>query len=44
MGDKDHSDHLRRTTSERLADTDRELWAAGIEPGDSILYQKPQEP
>lgn len=44
MGDKDHSDHLRRTTSERLADTDRELLAAGIEPGDSILYQKPQQP
>jgi hypothetical protein len=32
---------LRRSTSERKADVDEELTAAGIEPGDPRLYQPP---
>ena len=32
---------LRRSTSERKADTDAELAVAGIEPGDPRLYQPP---
>jgi hypothetical protein len=39
IADDRHS--LRRSTSERKADVDEELTAAGIEPGDPRLYQPP---
>ncbi|MGH8924687.1 MAG: hypothetical protein ACRDWA_08665 [Acidimicrobiia bacterium] len=39
MADDRHS--LRRSTRERKADIDEELMAAGIEPGDTRLYQPP---
>jgi hypothetical protein len=39
IADDRHS--LRRSTSERKADVDEELTAAGIEPGDARLYQPP---
>jgi hypothetical protein len=35
---------LRRSTAQRKADVDEELAAAGFEPGDSRLYQKPPLP
>ena len=41
IADDRHS--LRRSTSERKADVDEELTAAGIEPGDPRLYQPPTE-
>lgn len=33
---------LRRTTAERLVDSDEELRQAGIAPGDETLYRKPE--
>jgi hypothetical protein len=39
IADDRHS--LRRSTTERKEDVDEELTAAGIEPGDSRLYQPP---
>jgi hypothetical protein len=41
IADDRHS--LRRSTSERKADVDEELTAAGIEPGDPRLYQPPMD-
>ena len=42
IADDRHS--LRRSTSERKADVDEELAAAGIDPGDPRLYQPPVSP
>jgi hypothetical protein len=39
IADDRHS--LRRSTSERKADVDEELTAAGIEPSDPRLYEPP---
>lgn len=41
VGSAPHS--LRRSTGERLADTDEELRRAGITPGDPVLYRRPTE-
>lgn len=41
VGDRAHT--LRRSTRERLRDSDDELARAGIEPGDESLYTKPVE-
>ena len=42
IADDRHS--LRRSTSERKADADQELAAAGIDPGDPRLYNPPVSP
>ncbi len=47
LGDAGYSDSSHRiglTTADRLLDSDEELRRAGIEPGDSSLYEKPREP
>jgi hypothetical protein len=41
VGDETPVRSLRRTTAERLVDSDEELTRAGIEPGDESLYRKP---
>lgn len=43
LGDQEEARAIRRTTSERLTDTDEELRRAGIAPGDPALYRKPTE-
>lgn len=42
IGDESARRSLRRTTAERMVDSDEELSRAGIEPGDDTLYHKPQ--
>lgn len=42
LGDADDAHSLRRTTAERLVDSDEELRRAGIAPGDETLYRKPE--
>ena len=41
VGDDDTTRSLRRSTAERLVDSDEELRRAGITPGDDTLYRKP---
>lgn len=41
IGDEHADSSLRRTTAERLVDSDEELRRAGIAPGDEVLYRKP---
>jgi hypothetical protein len=38
------ADPMRRTTAERLTDSDEELRRAGIDPDDPVLYRRPNEP
>jgi hypothetical protein len=41
VGDDDTTRTMRRSTSERLVDSDEELRRAGIAPGDDTLFRKP---
>lgn len=43
IGDDPTGQRLRRTTAERLVDSDEELRRAGITPGDEALYRKPED-
>jgi hypothetical protein len=43
LGDGDAGTDLRRSTRERLIDSDEELRRAGIAPGDETLFRKPDE-
>lgn len=43
LGDDDASTELRRSTRERLIDSDEELRRAGIAPGDETLFRKPND-
>ena len=43
MGDAETEHDLHRSSGERIRDTDEELSRSGIEPGDPVLYRKPED-